>query len=150
MFRRLLIVFMLLIIVGCNGIDEPAEDIIVGEVTVTFDGARFLDDTLFQEAPEGKQWLAVDLTLENTGSQSQTITASLMFTLENQDGITYEHDQFAPDAQALDGSLSSGSTVSGPLTYAIEKNDTAWTMTFVLVPGTPESDSFSFTLDDVE
>ena len=90
------------------------------DLKVTLVGVREVQDEYFN--PDNDKFVAVELHIENTGSESENIS-TLMQMKFLADG--YEQDQTIVDVKgSLDGEVGAGRTMKGEVAFDIEEAET--------------------------
>jgi hypothetical protein len=118
--------------------DGPVKDIYaIGDTArleafrVQINDATFAAETELGKAEEGKQFLLIDVSLENTTDEAQDVAALLQMTLKDQSGTEYPLDITASleAATKLNGSIQPGTT-SGVIGYQVPLEATGFQWIF--------------------
>lgn len=81
-----------------------------------------LEGDTFLPVPEGKRWIAVDLTLENESSKAEPVSSLLQFAVRDADGRKYTLDigaQTAAGATQPDGEIAAGDKLRAPIAFEV-------------------------------
>ena len=73
----------------------------------------------FANLDEGNQFLVVDITLENIGSEPEFVSSILQMQVKDQDGFVYTVDIFAPTESSPEGEIVAGETIRGQIGYQV-------------------------------
>lgn len=93
-----------------------------GNLIFTVNSARIDEGDEFIKPDEGNIYYIVDVTVENTGDKTETVSSLLMFKLFDSDGYNYT-STIGPDTKGqVDGDLSAGRKLRGELVFEIPKN----------------------------
>lgn len=130
----ILIVCSILLITGCSSEETPKEvvksEYEIGEtaeikgLNITVNSTRFLEGNEFMKPEPGEQWIAIDMTFENTGKESDYIGAILELTLKDSEGRSKDYNVFADLNGSLDGNVLPGEKLSGEISFKVSENDT--------------------------
>lgn len=128
-----LILFSMLVLTGCSSEDAPEislkSEYAVGETAelknlkITVNSTRIIEGSDFLKPDEGQEWIAIDMTFENTGTESDYIGAILELTLKDSEGRSRDYNMFADLNGSLDGNVLSGEKLSGEISFVISEND---------------------------
>lgn len=119
-----------------NENQQPAEKFNVGDTVkmgdlhFTLKGVRFSKGDEYWKPEKGKKWIVFDCTLENVGSESESISSLMMFNVYDPEG--YQQDIAFPDdlKGSLDGELGAGRKMSGEVAFEVDAEETSWEFIF--------------------
>lgn len=116
-----------------------------GDLVFTVNSVRVDEGSDLLKPAEGNIYYIVDVTVENTGSQSETVSSLLMFKLLDSDGYSYDIT-FGPETKGqLDGEVSPGRKLRGELVFEIPKD--AKGLELEIDPTLFEGDQIIFSLE---
>jgi hypothetical protein len=110
----------------------------MGTTTLTISGIEYSQGQEYSEPVEGYQFLVVDLTLENKGSQAVTISSLMQMTVKDADHYQYSVDLFASmllGQGSPDGEIAVGEKLRGQVGFQVPENPTG--LMFVFDAGEP-------------
>lgn len=154
-FLMLLALLILAVMLGCGATHRPArvetppsepetpptpeepqlETYFLGDTVaisvweITVNSARFASSELFSPEP-GEEWLAIDITLKNTGVEEEAVSSLMQFELVDQDHYKADLAIWADGRGSLDGSLGAGRTMRGEIAFVILEDHNAWELIF--------------------
>lgn len=95
-----------------------------GDYIFTVNSVREDAGSEFLSPDEGNTYYLIDVTVENKGDESVTVSSLMMFTLIDSEGYTYDVT-FGPETKGqLDGEVGAGRKLRGELVYEISKDVT--------------------------
>ena len=83
----------------------------------------------FFKPKSGNQFVVVDVTLKNVGSDEQNISSLLQFTLKDATGQKYD-ETIISSATPPDGKLAAGDTIKGQIAYEVAATQHDFTFAF--------------------
>ncbi len=93
-----------------------------GNLIFTVNSTRTDAGGEFIKPDEGKIYYIIDVTVENTGDEPESVSSLMMFKLIDSDGYNYSVT-FGPETKGqLDGEVSTGKKMRGELVYEIPEN----------------------------
>ena len=96
----------------------------IGNLVFTVNSIRTSEGNDFIKPDEGKIYYLVDVTVENTGDKSETVSSLMMFKLFDSQGYNYTIT-IGPETQgSVDGEISAGKKLRGELAFEIPKDAT--------------------------
>lgn len=103
---------------------QIGDSVKAGNLIFTVNSTRTDEGGEFIKPDEGKIYYMVDVTVENTGDESETASSLMMFRLFDSDGYNYSVT-FGPETKgSVDGEISAGRKLRGELVYEIPKEAT--------------------------
>jgi len=102
----------------------------MGDLRFTLKGVRYDTGSEYWKPDAGTRWIVFDCVVENTGSESETVSSLLMFKLYDADG--YTKDVAIPEdlKGSLDGELGAGRKMAGEIAFTVDEDETAWELIF--------------------
>jgi hypothetical protein len=95
----------------------------VDEFLVRVDDVRFTKQTELGTAKDGNTFILVDITLENTSSEQQSVAALLQMSVEDGAGQPYALDIDAGTGfLAVNGPIGAGETATATVGYQVPEN----------------------------
>lgn len=94
----------------------------LGDLDFTVNGVRVSSGSSFTKPEEGYQFVIVDITITNNGSESEAISSMMMFKIVNNEGISYDQSIMADTEGSLDGELGAGRKMKGEIAYEVPTN----------------------------
>jgi GTP-dependent phosphoenolpyruvate carboxykinase len=95
-----------------------------GNLIFTVNSTRTDEGNEFIKPGEGKTYYIVDVTVENTGNESEAVSSLMMFKLFDADGYNYSVT-FGPETKgSVDGEISPGRKIRGELVFEIPEEAT--------------------------
>lgn len=92
----------------------------LGDLQYTVHGVREVEGNEVFKPDEGKKWVAVEVTVENVGSEAQMVSSMAGFSLTDSDGYNYTPTVLPVDTKGqLDGELGPGRKMRGELAFEI-------------------------------
>jgi hypothetical protein len=110
---------------GENEIFKVGDTVKMGDLQFTVNGVRVSEGKTFKP-DEGNVYLMVDITVENIGSEEESVSSLLMFKLVDKDGMGYDLAISDDQQGQLDGSLAAGRKMKGEITYEVPKTINAF------------------------
>lgn len=102
---------------------KVGDTIKMGDLQYTVHGIREVKGNDIFKPDEGKKWVAVEVTIENKGSEPQLVSSLLGFTLQDSEGYTYNIMPVPVDLKgSLDGELAPGRKMRGEVSFEIPKD----------------------------
>lgn len=102
---------------------KVGDTIKLGDFQYTVHGIRELKGNEFLKPDAGKKWIAVEVTVENKGSEPQVVSSLLGFTLQDSEGYNYNITPVPVDLKgSLDGELAPGRKMRGEVSFEIPKD----------------------------
>ena len=101
--------------------------ITMGTTTLTVGGIEFSQGQEYSEPAEGYEFLVVDLTLENKGSQAITVSSLMQMAVKDADHYQYSVDLFASmllGQGSPDGEIAAGEKLRGQVGFQVPKDAT--------------------------
>jgi hypothetical protein len=93
-----------------------------GNLIFTVNSTRTDAGGEFIKPDEGKIYYIIDVTVENTGDEPESVSSLMMFKLIDSDGYNYSVT-FGPETQGqVDGEISAGRKLRGELVYEIPED----------------------------
>jgi hypothetical protein len=118
-----------------SGIGETAQ---VGEFAVTVHGFRAYAGDQSAKPRAGNSYLAVDLTVENVGSQPRTVSGVLMCRVADSNSYAYPMCLAAPGLRgSIDGELAPGRKVRGEVAFEVPLTSRGFEFMFTPSPLRP-------------
>ena len=71
------------------------------------------------EKPEHDQYLLLDLTIENTGKESETVSTLLQMVLYDADNYSYDIALYTGTQGSVDGEIGAGRKVRGEVAFDV-------------------------------
>lgn len=103
---------------------EIGDSVKAGNLIFTVNSTRTDEGGDFIKPDEGKIYYIVDVTVENTGDESETVSSLMMFKLFDSQGYNYTIT-IGPETQgSVDGEISAGRKLRGELAFEIPKDAT--------------------------
>ena len=90
----------------------------------------FTSKNSFSSPDKGNKFVAVDVSVKNTSSEPQTVSAIMCFSLRDGRGQGYDMDYFAGGPKPPDAEVGPGRFIKGTLTYQVPKNAKGLTLEF--------------------
>ncbi|HEY7127687.1 MAG TPA: DUF4352 domain-containing protein [Ktedonobacterales bacterium] len=84
----------------------------------------------FSPPQQGNTYLVVDVTVKNLGSQKQTVSSLLSFTLKDSTGQKYDEAITSGVGTPPDGDLTAGDQLKGQLVYEVPATQKQFTLAF--------------------
>lgn len=146
----LILILMLLLFTGCDDVepekvDKPNETpsgtqqpettpktevfeigdyVKAGNLVFTVNSVRTDKGSEFIKPDEGNIYYIIDVTVENTGDESEIVSSMIMFRLFDSEGYNYSIT-FGPETKGqLDGEVSPGRKIRGELVFEIPEDST--------------------------
>lgn len=95
-----------------------------GNLVFTVNSTRTDEGNEFIKPAEGKIYYIVDVTVENTGDESEVVSSLMMFKLFDADGYNYSVT-FGPETKgSVDGEVAAGRKIRGELVFEIPEEAT--------------------------
>lgn len=123
----------LFLLIGCSSSDTPKEETkseySIGETAetknfnITVNSIKSLDGNEFISPDEGEEWIAIDMTFENTGEESKYIGGIFELSLKDQDGRSKDYNIFGDTDGSLDGDVLPGEKLSGEISFIISGDE---------------------------
>ncbi len=88
-------------------------------IKITVNSIREIDATALETPEDGKTFIAVDCTLENTSNKDQSSSSMLWYSMKGQDGRKCDQVLSAELNGSLDTEVLSGETVAGEIAYEV-------------------------------
>jgi len=85
----------------------------IGDASVTVNSWRLDAGTEFFKPDADKQWVVVDVTVENTGDDEYNISSLLQMAIRDSEGREHRDIAFADTSGSLDGTIPAGQTLRG-------------------------------------
>jgi hypothetical protein len=141
LYSFLILTCVFFVLAGCNDVDpEKVEDgstvtaatevktfkigdsVKAGNLIFTVNSTRTDAGGEFIKPDDGKIYYIVDVTVENTGDESENVSSMLMFKLIDSDGYNYSVT-FGPETQGqVDGEIAAGRKLRGELVFEIPED----------------------------
>mgnify|MGYP000861083628 CR=1 FL=1 len=103
---------------------EIGDSVKGGDLIFTVNSTRTDEGTEFIKPSEGKIYYIVDVTVENPGSEPESVSSLMMFKLFDGDGYNY-NITFGPETKGqVDGEVSPGRKIRGELVFEIPEEAT--------------------------
>lgn len=132
------VLVILLVLTGCSSTEGDSEEtkepvkteFAIGEtaeidgVKVTVNGTRILEGNAYMKPDEGKQWIAVDFTFENTKDDSVYIGGIFEITMKDGDGREKDQNIWGELEGSVDADVLSGEKLSGEKSFVISGDET--------------------------
>ena len=93
-----------------------------GNLIFTVNSTRTDEGGEFIKPDEGKIYYMVDVTVENTGSESEAVSSLMMFKLFDSDGYNYSVTIGPETKGSVDGEISAGRKLRGELAFEIPQD----------------------------
>ena len=90
---------------------------------ITVNDAYVKTDVEYDE-PSNDQYLVLDLTIENTGTEAQNVSTILQMSVQDEEGYTYDVDLFTETKGSLDGEVGPGRMMRGEVAFDVSKSNT--------------------------
>jgi hypothetical protein len=101
---------------------EIGDSIKAGNLIFTVNSTRTDEGSDFIKPKDGHIYHIVDVTVENAGDKSESVSSLMMFKLFDSDGYNYSVT-FGPETQGqVDGEISAGRKLRGELVYEIPED----------------------------
>ncbi|HHT53933.1 MAG TPA: DUF4352 domain-containing protein [Clostridiales bacterium] len=95
-----------------------------GNLIFTVNSTRTDEGSDFIKPKDGHIYHIVDVTVENAGDKSETVSSLMMFKLLDSDGYNYSVT-FGPETKgAVDGEISAGRKLRGELVFEVPEDAT--------------------------
>lgn len=104
-----------------------------GPWALTVHAVHELEGSEFLPVPEGKRWIAIDLTLENVSNKAEPVSSILQFALRDADGRKYTIDlsaQVAAEGTQPDGEIAAGDKLRAPIAFEVPADASGLIFTF--------------------
>lgn len=86
---------------------------------ITVNSIREIGATALESPEEGKTFIAVDCTLENTTNEDHSSSSMMWYSMKSQDGRKCDQVLTAELNGSLDTEILSGETVAGEIAYEV-------------------------------
>jgi hypothetical protein len=105
---------------------KVGESVKLGDWAVTVNGVQnpFTSSNAFDEPKAGKKFVAVDISAQNNGDKSQTVSSLLCFSLVDSTGQKYDQALVVGAPAAPNGDIAPGETTRGTIVYEVPENAT--------------------------
>lgn len=125
---------LLILISGCSS--EKTEEVAkkseyqVGEIAeikglkMSVNSSRLLEGNEYFGPDEGTQWIAYDITFENTSDESKYIGAILEISLKDGEGRSKDYNVFGETDGTLDSNVLAQEKLSGEISFVISGEET--------------------------
>jgi len=101
---------------------DIGDSVKAGELVFTVNSTRTDNGNDVFKPTEGNLFYIVDVTVENTGNESEAVSSLMMFTLFDSEGYNYTVT-FGPETRGqVDGEISPGQKLRGELVFEIPEN----------------------------
>lgn len=90
-----------------------------GNLIFTVNSTRTDEGNEFIKPGEGKTYYIVDVTVENTGDESEVVSSLMMFKLFDADGYNYSVTIGPETKGSVDGEVAAGRKIRGELVFEI-------------------------------
>lgn len=87
--------------------------------SITLHSARYSTSDSLGVAPENGQYLILDVAIENSSSEENSISSLMSFNLRGPDGFEYSQSLTAKKKGSLDGSIRIGGKLRGEIAYDV-------------------------------
>lgn len=133
MKKSLVLLLAIFLLVGCASDDTPPSEekpstpkevgvndtVEVKDYNFTVNGVRTTDGDSLSKAEEGKQWIFIDVTIENKSTEELAVSSLLSFKLKDGDGRDQDF-VFTIDLDGqMDGSVLAGEKMSGEVAFSV-------------------------------
>ncbi|HEY8414377.1 MAG TPA: DUF4352 domain-containing protein [Thermaerobacter sp.] len=99
---------------------KVGDTIKLGDLHYTVHGVREVKGDEMFKPDKGKKWLAVEVTVENSGSEPAAVSSMLGFSLQDSEGYNYTSTPLPVDTKGqLDGELAAGRKMRGEVTFEV-------------------------------
>jgi hypothetical protein len=116
-------------------------DTITGDdYSITLNSAQFSQADIFSSSPENDEYLILDITVENSSSEDNSLSSLLSFELQGSDAYKYQQALTAEKKGNLDGTVPAGGKLRGQIAFDVPSLD-SYTVTY---KNSLFSDSVSF------
>lgn len=105
-------------------VGETAE---LNGLKITVNEFKEVEGTQFMQPEEGKRFLVVDVTFENTGSDAATVSSIMNMELKDDTGQSYNIDlgaTTASEGKSPDGTIVAGDKLRGQVGYQVPTDAT--------------------------
>lgn len=103
---------------------EIGDSVKAGNLVFTVNSVRTDKGSEFIKPDEGNIYYIIDVTVENTGDESEIVSSMIMFRLFDSEGYNYSIT-FGPETKGqLDGEVSPGRKIRGELVFEIPEDST--------------------------
>lgn len=104
------------------------------KLSFTLNSVRWEKGDQFISPGEGEKWIVFDGTVENLGTEAQTISSMLMFKLYDAEHFAKDVSWFTPNLEgSLNGEIGAGRKMRGEIAFVVKEDETAWE--FIFQPG---------------
>lgn len=101
-----------------NGPWAVGELYVASDHTVIINSVRTTVESGFSE-PDNDFILLIDMTIENTGNDSHSVSSIFGFELQGSDDYMYDQDYFADTKGGLEGEIAPGSKLRGEIAFDV-------------------------------
>jgi hypothetical protein len=101
---------------------EIGDSVKAGNLIFTVNSTRTDEGGEFIKPDEGKIYYMVDVTVENTGSESEAVSSLMMFKLFDSDGYNYSVTIGPETKGSVDGEISAGRKLRGELAFEVPED----------------------------
>lgn len=109
--------------------EPPTEDVLsvgdtadFGGLKITLNGVKSSQgDEYF--APDNDKFIIIDLTIENTKDESETVSTLMQMTLMDEESFSYDVALFADTKGSVDGEIAPGRKVRGEVAFDVPQSE---------------------------
>jgi len=101
---------------------EIGDSIKAGNLIFTVNSTRIDEGGDFIKPKDGYIYYIIDVTVENTGDKSESVSSLMMFKLFDSDGYNYNITIGPETKGSVDGEISSGRKLRGELVFEIPED----------------------------
>lgn len=102
---------------------KVGDTIKLGDLHYTVHGVREVKGNDLFKPEEGNKWIAVEVTIENAGSEPEAVSSLLGFSLQDSEGYNYDMTILPVDLKgSLDGEIAPGRKMRGEVAFEIPKD----------------------------
>lgn len=87
--------------------------------SITLNSARYSTADTFGVEPENGKYLILDVTIENSSEDENSISSLMSFTLQGSDAFEYDQSLTAKKKGSLDGDVKVGGKLRGEIAYDV-------------------------------
>lgn len=95
------------------------DTVAIGSFNITVHDVTFTQEGGISQADAGYEFVVIDASFENIGSESEFLSTILQTAIKDQDGFVYEVDIFGTTGASPDSEIAVGETVRGQVAYQV-------------------------------